>query len=69
MVVGANDGTLNTIKIQALTSNPAYEAKTGDDNPFTALMWGIIPHQPWLILMAMVIQDLQWVRFMAPLKY
>uniref|UniRef100_UPI0034DFBD61 FG-GAP-like repeat-containing protein n=1 Tax=Candidatus Thiodubiliella endoseptemdiera TaxID=2738886 RepID=UPI0034DFBD61 len=37
LVVGGNDGTLKYYQNTGTTSNPAYEAKTGDDNPFNGI--------------------------------
>ncbi len=37
LVVGENDGTLKYYQNTGTTSNPAYEAKTGDDNPFNGI--------------------------------
>ncbi|NYT27391.1 MAG: VCBS repeat-containing protein [Candidatus Thiodubiliella endoseptemdiera] len=37
MVVGGSDGTLKYYQNTGTTSNPAYEAKTGDDNPFNGI--------------------------------
>uniref|UniRef100_UPI0034DE1A6A FG-GAP-like repeat-containing protein n=1 Tax=Candidatus Thiodubiliella endoseptemdiera TaxID=2738886 RepID=UPI0034DE1A6A len=41
LVVGENDGTLKYYQNTGTTSNPAYEAKTGDDNPFNGINVGI----------------------------
>ncbi|WP_369178909.1 FG-GAP-like repeat-containing protein [Candidatus Thiodubiliella endoseptemdiera] len=41
LVVGENDGTLKYYQNTGTTSNPAYEAKTGDDNPFNSINVGI----------------------------
>ncbi len=40
LVVGGNDGTLKYYQNTGTTSNPAYEAKTGDDNPFNGINVG-----------------------------
>ncbi len=40
LVVGENDGTLKYYQNTGTTSNPAYEAKTGDDNPFNGINAG-----------------------------
>ncbi|WP_369178913.1 FG-GAP-like repeat-containing protein [Candidatus Thiodubiliella endoseptemdiera] len=40
LVVGENDGTLKYYQNTGTTSNPAYEAKTGDDNPFNGINVG-----------------------------
>ncbi|NYT27944.1 MAG: VCBS repeat-containing protein [Candidatus Thiodubiliella endoseptemdiera] len=37
LVMGKNDGTLKYYQNTGTTSNPAYEAKTGDDNPFNGI--------------------------------
>ncbi|NYT26478.1 MAG: VCBS repeat-containing protein [Candidatus Thiodubiliella endoseptemdiera] len=37
LVVGENNGTLKYYQNTGTTSNPAYEAKTGDDNPFNGI--------------------------------
>ncbi|NYT27997.1 MAG: VCBS repeat-containing protein [Candidatus Thiodubiliella endoseptemdiera] len=37
LVVGESDGTLKYYQNTGTTSNPAYEAKTGDDNPFNGI--------------------------------
>ncbi|WP_369177604.1 FG-GAP-like repeat-containing protein [Candidatus Thiodubiliella endoseptemdiera] len=37
LVVGEDDGTLKYYQNTGTTSNPAYEAKTGDDNPFNGI--------------------------------
>uniref|UniRef100_UPI0034E04E55 FG-GAP-like repeat-containing protein n=1 Tax=Candidatus Thiodubiliella endoseptemdiera TaxID=2738886 RepID=UPI0034E04E55 len=37
LVVGESDGTLKYYQNTSSTSNPAYEAKTGDDNPFNGI--------------------------------
>ncbi|WP_369178907.1 FG-GAP-like repeat-containing protein [Candidatus Thiodubiliella endoseptemdiera] len=37
LVVGGSDGTLKYYQNTGTTSNPAYEAKTGDDNPFNGI--------------------------------
>uniref|UniRef100_UPI0034DFE3F9 FG-GAP-like repeat-containing protein n=1 Tax=Candidatus Thiodubiliella endoseptemdiera TaxID=2738886 RepID=UPI0034DFE3F9 len=37
LVVGKDDGTLKYYQNTGTTSNPAYEAKTGDDNPFNGI--------------------------------
>ncbi|WP_369177726.1 FG-GAP-like repeat-containing protein [Candidatus Thiodubiliella endoseptemdiera] len=41
LVVGENDGPLKYYQNTGTTSNPAYEAKTGDDNPFNGIDVGI----------------------------
>ncbi|WP_369178905.1 beta strand repeat-containing protein [Candidatus Thiodubiliella endoseptemdiera] len=41
LVVGKDDGTLKYYQNTGTTSNPAYEAKTGDDNPFNSINVGI----------------------------
>ncbi|WP_369178911.1 beta strand repeat-containing protein [Candidatus Thiodubiliella endoseptemdiera] len=41
LVVGKDDGTLKYYQNTGATSNPAYEAKTGDDNPFNSINVGI----------------------------
>ncbi|NYT26471.1 MAG: FG-GAP repeat protein [Candidatus Thiodubiliella endoseptemdiera] len=46
LVVGENDGTLKYYQNTGTTSNPLYEAKTGDDNPFNGIDVGYFPHQP-----------------------
>ncbi|WP_369178235.1 beta strand repeat-containing protein [Candidatus Thiodubiliella endoseptemdiera] len=40
LVVGENNGTLKYYQNTGTTSNPAYEAKTGDDNPFNGINAG-----------------------------
>ncbi|NYT27993.1 MAG: VCBS repeat-containing protein [Candidatus Thiodubiliella endoseptemdiera] len=37
LVVGERDGTLKYYQNTGTTSNPAYEVKTGDDNPFNSI--------------------------------
>ncbi|NYT27396.1 MAG: FG-GAP repeat protein [Candidatus Thiodubiliella endoseptemdiera] len=37
MVVGEGNGTLKYYQNTSSTSNPAYEAKTGDSNPFNGI--------------------------------
>ncbi|NYT27919.1 MAG: VCBS repeat-containing protein [Candidatus Thiodubiliella endoseptemdiera] len=37
LVVGKDDGTLKYYQNTGTTSNPAYEVKTGDDNPFNSI--------------------------------
>ncbi|WP_369177606.1 beta strand repeat-containing protein [Candidatus Thiodubiliella endoseptemdiera] len=37
LVVGESDGTLKYYQNTGTTSNPAYEVKTGDDNPFNSI--------------------------------
>ncbi|NYT26474.1 MAG: VCBS repeat-containing protein [Candidatus Thiodubiliella endoseptemdiera] len=37
LVVGESDGTLKYYQNTGTTSNPAYEAKTGNDNPFNGI--------------------------------
>ncbi|NYT27991.1 MAG: VCBS repeat-containing protein [Candidatus Thiodubiliella endoseptemdiera] len=37
LVVGESDGTLKYYQNTGTTSNPAYEEKTGDDNPFNGI--------------------------------
>ncbi|WP_419624593.1 FG-GAP-like repeat-containing protein, partial [Thiolapillus sp.] len=41
LVVGESAGTLKYYQNTGTTSNPAYEAKTGDDNPFNSINVGI----------------------------
>ncbi|NYT26573.1 MAG: VCBS repeat-containing protein [Candidatus Thiodubiliella endoseptemdiera] len=40
LVVGERNGTLKYYQNTGTTSNPAYEAKTGDDNPFNGINVG-----------------------------
>ncbi|NYT27920.1 MAG: hypothetical protein H0A76_08505 [Candidatus Thiodubiliella endoseptemdiera] len=55
LVAGKDDGTLKYYQNTGSTSSPAYEAKTGGNNPFNGIDVEVIPRQTWLILMAMVI--------------
>ncbi|NYT27916.1 MAG: VCBS repeat-containing protein [Candidatus Thiodubiliella endoseptemdiera] len=42
LVVGEGNGTLKYYQNTGTTSNPAYEAKTGDDNPFNGIDVGYV---------------------------
>ncbi|NYT27401.1 MAG: VCBS repeat-containing protein [Candidatus Thiodubiliella endoseptemdiera] len=46
LVVGENYGTLKYYQNTGTTSSPAYEAKTGDDNPFNGIDVRVLFHQP-----------------------
>ncbi|NYT26818.1 MAG: VCBS repeat-containing protein [Candidatus Thiodubiliella endoseptemdiera] len=45
LVVGESDGTFKYYQNTGTTSNPAYEAKIGDDNPFNGIDVGDYSHQ------------------------